>query len=294
MTTSGRLAGPKSPLFRRGRRGVGVAREPEAILGPRHPGAAARHRLRRPGRLGHARPTRGHPRVRLSGRRDSPHLRRPAGLGHHARPRAARTGGGAHGGRLRARHRARRRRDGHLGAWRHQPGHRDRHRDDGRLPRRVHHGTGQQQPARPGCLPGGGHHRHHDADHEAQLPGDRRLADRPDAGAGVRHRHVRPPRTRPRGHHEGRAARDLRGPAGGHPLQAHPPHGQAARCLRVRRRADPDRLRETAGDPGGARRARVERRPPAPRLRRTRAASRWPPRCSASAPSRPRTACPSA
>ncbi len=65
----------------------------------------------------------------------------------------------------------------------------------------------------------------------------------------------------------------LRGPAGW-PIRAtaHPPCAPGRSiALRVRRtRSTPDRLREAAGDPRRARRARVRRRPPAPRLRRTR------------------------
>ena len=49
---------------------------------------------------------------------------------------------------------------------------RDGHRDGvyGFCPARLYHGAGRQSLHRQGFLPGGGHLRHHDADHEAQLP----------------------------------------------------------------------------------------------------------------------------
>ena len=55
-------------------------------------------------------------------------------------------------------------------------------------------------------LPGGRHLRHHDADHEAQLPGHRRRRHRPDHRRGVPHRLHRPARPGPRRHRQGRPA----------------------------------------------------------------------------------------
>ena len=48
------------------------------------------------------------------------------------------------------------------------------------------------------CLPGGRHPRHHDADHQAQLPGDRPRRDPARGRRGVLHRLDRPSRPGPR------------------------------------------------------------------------------------------------
>ena len=66
----------------------------------------------------------------------------------------------------------RRRRDCHLGPRRHQHGHRHRHGDDGLVADRLHHRSGRQQADRLRRLSGDRHHRHHAADHQAQLSGD--------------------------------------------------------------------------------------------------------------------------
>ena len=149
-------------------------------------------------------------RVRLSGRRDSARLRRDARLPDPPRARAARAGRDAHGRRLRARDRQGRRRHRHLGSGRHQHGDRHRHRDDGLVADRLHHRPGGQPADRIGRVSGNRHHRHHAADHEAQLPGHAR--ERRGAGdpRGVRRRRQRTARAGARRHHEGRAARQLR------------------------------------------------------------------------------------
>ena len=58
------------------------------------------------------------------------------------------------------------------GPGRDQHGDRHRDRDDGLVADRLHHRSGGQRPDRVRRLSGDRHHRHHAADHEAQLPGD--------------------------------------------------------------------------------------------------------------------------
>ena len=68
--------------------------------------------------------------------------------------------------------------------------------------------TGQVASAAIGTrrLPGGRHPRHHDADHQAQLPRDRRGQDPAGHRRGLPRRQHRPPRPRPRRHQQGRPA----------------------------------------------------------------------------------------
>ena len=73
---------------------------------------------------------------------------------------------------LRAGDRQGRRRDRNVRTGRHEHGDRHCDGDDGLVPHRLHYRTGGQQRHRVGCVPGDRHHRHHAADHEAQLPGD--------------------------------------------------------------------------------------------------------------------------
>ena len=57
-----------------------------------------------------------------------------------------------------------------------------------------------------GRVPGDRHHRHHAADDQAQLPGPRRRRHPARRRGGVPPRPHRPPRPRPRRHHQGRPA----------------------------------------------------------------------------------------
>ena len=91
-----------------------------------------------------------------------------------ARPGPARAGRNAHGRRLCAGRRRRRRRDRDVGARRDEPGHRHRDRDDGLGADGLHHRPGAEQADWLRRVPGNRHHRHHAADHQAQLPGDAR------------------------------------------------------------------------------------------------------------------------
>ena len=138
--------------------------------------------------VGSAGARRGDRRVRLPGRRDSAGLRRDARLSDPSRPGPPRAGRDAHGRRLRARERQGRRRDRDLGPGRDQHGHRHRHGDDGLVADRLHHRPGRQQADRLRRVPGNRHHRHHAADHQAQLPGDERGRRRAGGPRGVRGR----------------------------------------------------------------------------------------------------------
>ena len=87
-------------------------------------------------------------------------VRHEQGAGHAAQGYAAATGGC-------------RRVHGDLGARRHQPGDAARRRLHGLGADRGDHRPGRRRVDRHRRLPGGGHPRHHDADHQAQLPGHR-------------------------------------------------------------------------------------------------------------------------
>ena len=127
-----------------------------------------------------------------------------------ARPRPARAVGRPRRRRLRPRQRSHRRLPGDLGPRRDQPRHRHLHglhglRTDGRAD-----GQRRPRPARPRRLPGGRHHRHHAADHEAQLP--RHARQRGGAGrqGGLPHRLHGPQGAGARRHPQGRVHRDRR------------------------------------------------------------------------------------
>ena len=93
------------------------------------------------------------------------------------------------------------------GPGRHEHGHRHRHRDDGLVADRLHHRPGRQRAHRLRRVPGDRHHRHHAADHQAQLPGDARRRRGAGDPRGVRRRGQRPARSGAGRHHQGRAAR---------------------------------------------------------------------------------------
>ena len=69
-----------------------------------------------------------------------------------------------------------------------QPGHRPRHRQHGLGADGRHHRPGASRPDRQRRLPGGRHHRHHPADHQAQLPGQGREGPAAHRPRGVPHR----------------------------------------------------------------------------------------------------------
>ncbi len=270
-------SGPERPEPRAG----GAAGEgAHAHRGDRRaePGALARgdgrrHRLR-------------HPRGR-----DPPGLRPAARLGQGApHPGAPRAGCRPRGRGVRRCHRTRRRLHGDLRPGRDQPRHAARRRAHGLRADRRHHRPGHVGRHRHRRLPGGRHPRHHDADHQAQLPGDQRRRHPPHHRRGVPHRRHRPPRPGARRHLQGRPAgahhvllaaahRPARLPPGHPPAQQADPRGrpadrrgQAAHPLRRWRRHPGPRqrgaaaLRRAEPDPRGHHAdgpRRAARQPPA-------------------------------
>ena len=191
-------------------------------------------------------------RVRLPGRSDPPCVRRDArislGSPRAGSPRAGRL---AHGRRLRAGRRRRRRRDGNLRTRGDESGHRHRHRHDGLGTDGLHHRPGTQQADRLRRVPGNRHHRHHAADHQAQLSGDADRRHHAGDEGGLPPGEVGPSGPGAGGHHQGCAAGvgglglgSVPGEAAGLPAQAR----DAALAVEQGRRVDP-RLEE-AGDPG--------------------------------------------
>ena len=71
---------------------------------------------------------------------------------------------------------------------------------------RLHHRSGRQPADWHRRVPGNRHHRHHAADHQAQLPGHARRGRRAGGPRGVRRRQVGASRAGADRHHEGRAA----------------------------------------------------------------------------------------
>ena len=128
---------------------------------------------------------RGH--LRLPGRRHHAVLSRAAGSPPSpAHPGAARAGHGARGRRLRQGQWARGRVRRHVGSRRHEPGDWARRGLHGQLTRGGHHRPGLPADDRARRVPGDGHHRHHPADHEAELSGTGR--DRAGGRRGRRDR----------------------------------------------------------------------------------------------------------
>ena len=201
--------------------------------------------------------------VRLPRRRDPAGLRRDAAVPDSPHPGAARAGRDAHGGRLRARHREGRRRDCDLGARRDQHGHRHRHRDDGLVADRLHHRPGRQQADRIRRLSGNRHHRHHAADHQAQLPGHLAGGRRAGGARGLCRRARRPSGPGAGGHHQGRAAGQLRGRLGRGRAASHRSVRRCAAGRRRRARRDrADQRRRAPADSRRPRRDAVERGAP--------------------------------
>ena len=176
---AGRAAGPRPDPDRGDRRA-----EPRAL--PR--GDGRRHRLRHP-RWG-----------------DPAGVRPAPGLGQGAaHPRSARAGRRPRRRGLCRRHRAGRGLHGHVRPRGHQPRDPARRCAHGLRADRGDHRPGQLGRHRHRRLPGGRHPRHHDADHQAQLPGDQCRRDPADHRRGLPHRLHRPPRPGARRHLQGRA-----------------------------------------------------------------------------------------
>ena len=116
--------------------------------------------------------------------------------------------------------------------------------------------TGQVGPPadRVRRLPGNRHHRHHAADHEAQLPRDARRGHRPDHSRGVLHREVGAPRSGAGRHHQGRAAGQVRVRVAARAQAGRVPAGSLARAqgTRARARADHDGTNDPSSWPARA------------------------------------------
>ena len=134
----------------------------------------------------------------------------PLRIRHKPDPRAPRAGGGPRGGRVRALHGPCGRLPRHVRSRRHQHGHRHCHGVHGFHSHGDFLRPGQYRPYRQRRLPGGGHRRHHETLHQAQLPGEGREGHGPHHKGGLFHRQIRPPRTGPRGHTQGRVRGILR------------------------------------------------------------------------------------
>ena len=210
----------------------------------------------RHGRAAHRRGV-GGPLARGGGRRDRlrhPRRRGAAGLrpaaGLHqgpARAGPARAGRRARGHRVCAGHRQGRGLHGDLRSRRHQPGHPDRRRADGLRADGRHHRPGRPRDDRHRRLPGGRHLRHHDADHQTQLPGHRSGRDPTNDRGRVPPGSDRPTRRRAGGHPEGRAAvGDHLRLAAGRPSPGLPADHAAALGTDHRRR-QADRRRASSG-----------------------------------------------
>ena len=148
-----------------------------------------------------------------------------------------------------------------------QPHDRHRHRDARLVAHRVHHGAGLLEGARQRRLPGDRRHRHHAADHQAQLAGDRRAPDRAHDARGVRDRALGPARAGAGRHHQGRAAGEDRLPLPRDRAPAGAARAGAARRREPRPRGRADREGRAAADPGGRRCHPLGRLAGAPRVR---------------------------
>ena len=153
----------------------------------------------------------------------------------------------------------------HLRPRRDQPGHRDRRRAHGLGPAAGDHRSGVLHLDGHRCVPGGRHRRHHDADHQALVPGDEARGRAGHDRRGRPHRHHRPSRSRRGGRHQGRATKE--------------------RTVHLAAQTRPSRL--PAGDqgarqadPGGGTTARRGEAAGLLRRRRGRSAPRHPQNCS--------------
>ena len=206
---------------------------------PCHEARGARHDWRRSvGESPDRRGSRG--RLRLSGRRGPADLRfalqaEPAA----PHPGAPRAGGRACRRRLCALDRQGGRRAGDLGSRRHQRRDRPHRRADGFDPDRLPDRPGADPPDRQRRLPGGRHHGHHAALHQAQLSGEGRRRPGAHRPRGLLRGALGPSRAGRDRPAQGRADEQarLRGAQQAGAAQELPPAGQARRRRRSSRRS---------------------------------------------------------
>ena len=134
----------------------------------------------------------------------------------------------------------------------------DAHMDS--VPDRRDHRSGELEGDRHRRLPGGRHPRHHDADHEAQLPRHQRRRHPARHRRGLPHRLHRPPGPGARRHRQGRAPgphdvllaaalRAARLPPGGPPARQADPGGRPAHRARPSARSSTSAAASSARGP---------------------------------------------
>ena len=219
-------------------------------------GGRAGHRCAEPDQVARERRRREH--LRHPRRRDPPGVRPALRLQDPAHPRAPRAGRRPRRAGVRRGDRQGRRLHGDQRPRRDQPGHPDRRRLHGLGPDGRRHRPGRRQHDRHRRLPGGRHPRHHDADHQAQLPGHRPRRDPAGRRRGVLHRLHRPPRPGARRRRQVGAAGadDLRLAQRAQPARLPPRHPAA---LQADPRGDP--ADPGVPPPGPLRRRRRDPRP---------------------------------
>ena len=202
-----------------------------------------------------------------------------------AHPGAPRAGRRPRGPGLRRGDRPGRCLHGHLRPGRDQPGDADRRRPHGLGADGRHHRPGRRRRDRHRRLPGGRHPRHHDADHQAQLPGHRPRGDPAD---GSPRRSTSPPPAGPaRCSSTSPSRRCRRRRRSTWPTELHLPGYRPVDP--AARQADPrGDPADAGGAPAGAlrRRRRDPRRAPRAELRDARRAHRHPGRHHADGPRR--------
>ena len=204
----------------------------------------------------------GRDHLRIPRRGRAADLRRAVSTEQHPpHPGAARAGGGARGRGLCPQHRQGRRRAGHQRPRRDQCRHRPGRRADGQHPARLPDRPGADPSDRQRRVPGGRHHRHHAAGHQAQLPGQALRRPGPRGARSVLRRAQRP--ARPGRDRPAEGYRDRAGPlpAAIRPAASQlPPRHPAGPGTHPRRRAPaevgqaPDRLQRRRRHQRGRRR----------------------------------------
>ena len=224
------------------------------------------HRCPEPDQVPRARRRDRH--LRHPGRHHPPGVRPALRQLDPAHPGAPRAGRRPRRPGVRRGHRPGRRLHGHQRPGRHQPGHPAGRRQHGLGPAGRRHRPGRGLLDRHRRLPGGRHPRHHDADHQAQLPGHRPRRDPARGGRGLPHRLHRSARPGAGRRRQVGAAGDDHVRVADRAQPARLPPGDPA-ALQADPRGDP-------ADPGVAPSGALRRRRRHPGAGLARAAARWP------------------